>query len=693
MKSNYLLFVLLFLYLPAFPMQTYEQNLKRSISCDTIQTDSVITLTDTLRNVTVTAGQVTRYDDHLLLYPDKDQRQHAANGFDVMKNMMLPGVNVDTRSGRISALGQQATIYVNGLPADATDIRMLRPKDIERIEYYDAPKGKYAKDRLAVNFVAKEYTYGGYVMANASQIIGFSHGNYNASTTLSRGKMTYSVFAGSGYTDLDEIRTKGTEHFKLPAGDVTRVSSANTKYRRNNEYGQFRIRYRTEKTNITSYVGLNRSATPSNTKHGTITANGMTSESIARTRQSSLSPMAGISVEHSWNNNQMLTFTAGGSYSHNKYGRSYAEQGFTTLTNSKEDAANFGLSANYTRYGDKWSATAYASFNGKLYDSEYSGTYTAGQRLWQSNASTFVSYRRFLTQRLDLTAFAGVNRQTYDLSGTKRNTQLSPTAGFNLQCRTKHGMMAWFTSYTKPTYDANQINDTRIDVNRYLAIQGSPRLNNPWSLFSSLYYNGQFGRLGVSLSIQHTFTRNYRAATFYLEGNKVIKSYTSKGNMYIGYASASASYSLTDHVKATGSVAFTHVNVHASLNKHDNNVTGSLGLNCYLKDFSIQPYVRFYSRMLYPGLMQTYATPLNYGLKTSYSHKNLYMAFDAIIPFNKAKQRNWLDTPVYSSDEETCSRGNYRYCEISVTYSFDFGRRVERVNKQEYKADSSLMKV
>ena len=67
--------------------------------------DTLIAKADTLNGVVVTAKEIIRYDDHLLLYPDKDQRQHAANGFDVMKNMMLPGVNVDTRSGRISALG------------------------------------------------------------------------------------------------------------------------------------------------------------------------------------------------------------------------------------------------------------------------------------------------------------------------------------------------------------------------------------------------------------------------------------------------------------------------------------------------------------------------------------------------------------------------------------------------------------
>ena len=117
-----------------------------------------------------------------------------------MKNMMLPGVNVDTRSGRISALGQQAAIYVNGLPADATDIRMLRPKDIERIEYYDAPRGKYSGYQLVVNFVAKKYKFGGYVMFNGAQTVGYNSGSYNASATMNHNDMTYSAFVGGGFS-------------------------------------------------------------------------------------------------------------------------------------------------------------------------------------------------------------------------------------------------------------------------------------------------------------------------------------------------------------------------------------------------------------------------------------------------------------------------------------------------------------
>ena len=38
--------------------------------------DTLIAKADTLNGVVVTAKEIIRYDDHLLLYPDKDQRQH-----------------------------------------------------------------------------------------------------------------------------------------------------------------------------------------------------------------------------------------------------------------------------------------------------------------------------------------------------------------------------------------------------------------------------------------------------------------------------------------------------------------------------------------------------------------------------------------------------------------------------------------
>ena len=51
--------------------------------------------------------------------------------------------------------------------------------DIDKVEYYDVPSGKYMNDVAAVNFITKKYKTGGYVSVNAEQRIGYLNGDYN----------------------------------------------------------------------------------------------------------------------------------------------------------------------------------------------------------------------------------------------------------------------------------------------------------------------------------------------------------------------------------------------------------------------------------------------------------------------------------------------------------------------------------
>ena len=88
-------------------------------------------------------------DDHLLIYPNKQQKGHSNNGYGVLKNLMIPGLSVNTQSHNVEMMGMQASLYINGQECDSKEIQMIRPRDIEKIEFYDAPSGKYAKDKIA----------------------------------------------------------------------------------------------------------------------------------------------------------------------------------------------------------------------------------------------------------------------------------------------------------------------------------------------------------------------------------------------------------------------------------------------------------------------------------------------------------------------------------------------------------------
>ena len=185
-------------------------------------------------------------------------------------------------------------------------------------------------------------------MLNGAQVIGFKNGYYNASATLNHENMTYTVFAGGGYLGPISSETTSMAHYNLPSGQIVRTSESESRAKSNSQYGQFRLRYQKGQTSLTSYMGLSRSASPHGEAWGRIWEGDDVKESSSTNKSRGLSPSLSINGEHSWRDSHRLTFSLGGSYSHNKYDRSYMENGFNTLTNSKEDAFSVNSRINYS---------------------------------------------------------------------------------------------------------------------------------------------------------------------------------------------------------------------------------------------------------------------------------------------------------------------------------------------------------
>ena len=200
--------------------------------------------------------------------PDANQRRHSNNAYELLRNSFIPGVVVDMQTGNVEAMGAKASLYMNGQPCDVRDLLMLRPRDIDKIEYHDIPTGKYSNDRTAINFVVKQYRYGGYVTAKAQQTIGYGRGIYDLATTLNHGRNTYSVFAG-----IDNAKVSGNEaisdesfRFDTPLNrHIKQVSD----YKRNGQYVQVRHQYQGQKNYLTTKLTLVNSDMPYNRVVGT----------------------------------------------------------------------------------------------------------------------------------------------------------------------------------------------------------------------------------------------------------------------------------------------------------------------------------------------------------------------------------------------------------------------------------------
>jgi len=177
------------------------------------QPDSI--KTQELKEVVVNASYLTREDNHISAIPTKEQRKHAVSGYDLLRNLMIPGISVN-RSVTTSA--GTATLYIDGREVDFREVQSLRPKDIARVEYFDLPTGKYSKDAAAINFVLKTLNNGGYTQLDAMQGLGYLNGDYNLISKYVVGNKSINLWAGYSLENpksmLDETESFNFEDAK-----------------------------------------------------------------------------------------------------------------------------------------------------------------------------------------------------------------------------------------------------------------------------------------------------------------------------------------------------------------------------------------------------------------------------------------------------------------------------------------------
>ncbi len=177
-----------------------------------------------LGEVEVKASSFIRQKDRVLIIPTEHQIKHASTGYDLLYNLMIPGMHVDTQKGSVNTLFGETTLYIDGQKADYKEVRALRPKDIEKIEYFEMPTGKYAGDKTSVNYILKKKNTGGYVALDGMQTIGYLGGDYNANLKVTHKNTNYTLFAGHSMEHNGGVRTDKKEIFYFPKQEISRTT-------------------------------------------------------------------------------------------------------------------------------------------------------------------------------------------------------------------------------------------------------------------------------------------------------------------------------------------------------------------------------------------------------------------------------------------------------------------------------------
>ena len=82
--------------------------------------------------------------DRTFYFPSKAIKDHSSDGYDLLFNMMLPGVKVNTITGLVSTSDNgKVVVYINDIEATKQKLTALRPDEVMKVEYVDMPGAEY----------------------------------------------------------------------------------------------------------------------------------------------------------------------------------------------------------------------------------------------------------------------------------------------------------------------------------------------------------------------------------------------------------------------------------------------------------------------------------------------------------------------------------------------------------------------
>lgn len=676
-SGDYLLFVSSMGYIPQwhiFSIGSQDKNLPLL----TLKKDNIL-----LDEVVVKASSFVRQKDRVLIIPTEQQVKHASTGYDLLYNLMIPGMSVNTQKGSVNTLLGEATLYINGQKADNKEIHALRPKDIEKIEYFEMPTGKYAGDKASVNYILKKKNTGGYVALDGMQTIGYLGGDYNANLKVMHKNTSYTLFAGHSMEHNDGIRTDKKEVFYFPEQEISRTTHVDdAELNKNKQYAQLNINNSNDKRTLAGKISFVHQSMPDNYSKSVIEYDNTPVNDISaktETTQTALMPSLNLYGSFKLGQTQFLNVDLTATYTNNEYIRKYTERNYFSHTKVDESLYNITFSTDYNiqlKHNNSFGLNF--SHLHSISSATYKEDFKEWSHLWTTETLLMGQYNQSIGKIYMSLQFGGDLLQ-YCLHGNEAKRYLSPHANIllNYQINSENSILYGLnTGNSNPPME--WINNVNQELDSLSVKRGNPHLERTNYYNSYLVYNHQTGKINLQVAGLYFGAINSVFSDYYIENDKLVNTFRTGGNFHQLKGSLAVTYKIIPslHIKLLGFYRYNEIT--GKVKQHRNEWGGSMDINYYWKDFAFNIHGKSTGKTLdnYPAFVDT---PATYGAFVRWNHKNWMAEAGTDNTFSKHNRtKMYMDMGVYrfhnSSYSETYQKTGY----IKVAYTFDFGKNTSK---------------
>lgn len=290
-------------------------------------------------------------------------------------------------------------------------------------------------------------------------------------------------------------------------------------------------------------------------------------ETKSLTNQSNLMPNMGLYGNFTLTENQQLETTLQGSYTKNKYFRTYSEGTYTTYSDTKEDLYELRGNVNYSlRSKQKNSLTAQLRYMHKISTVLYTGDQSSEQQLWTGQTTFSMQYTQRFGEKINMQITPGFSILQYQLKEEKRICQISPRLKLILTYRpTRQQQLRTNIAIGNSHPNISRLNNMDQHVDSMTVMRGNPTLDITRFLNAEIGYSLQVGSFNIQTAGMCRYYTHIPTDDYYIENDKLIHSFHSNGNAYEVMTLLAGSWKATDNLHLKAEANWMRISLYGSI--------------------------------------------------------------------------------------------------------------------------------
>lgn len=667
----------------------------------TTEVEGVNQVTDDESSISITElSELVVESEHLFIdnhkvvgIPTRKEKNLSMDMNGLLCNMQMPVIRIE--NGVPTSLnGESLNYFINGKPAQESDMSLFWPQDVIRVEYMeDSPDPAYMGRFPAVNFVVKVYEAGGVARGSAYQCIP-NNGYYNGAAKLEYKAMTYQAVVGGGYgrvrsgkqstqTVYRDIEYNGVHYDQI----IYDAWLSGMDFKQTNVEGAFDAIYQPNSgLRIYHTVGITSERQPDREVSNRLEIKPQIfpgEESTLTQNSATLSPY--VKGDYQWQPRMNTFFSMDWSYSYTKtdYDSKNEIEGLAPILNAfKEHNHMLTASLSFVRnFTDKIQLTVTPETSYMWLLSEYSGTYEGPVR--QTRGTTSLTGRlgwkpssKFTLQLHGgaMAAYWGVGEESF--------TEWTPEVNMAMRWTTSSkNFLSGSLNYFYTPAKSGSTSDAMMRGSELMWLRGTPSLKGSSSY--SLHFADALilnKNIYCSFSVSGGIDRNDQARKYdVVEGyDGVVRSYVNAGNLYYMGSDIQASVAfLNNRLNLYPGVEYRRYESHGIFANSLSNVRLRFSGKFQFSNSQISVNYSMPQRYLSEGGQTKNYVGHQLGVSYTWGIENWYFNASCRHLLGKySRSEKIFDTPNYS--QYIIDRPLALALQLQLVYTFGYGKRVDR---------------